>query len=145
MILTCPNCSTANRVPASRLRDNARCGACKTPISPVTKPIPIGSAADFDELVKSSPLPVLVDFWAAWCGPCHAIAPEIAKLAGSSAGKLVVAKVDVDALQEVAARFQIRSIPTMVFFKGGHEAKRVSGAMPAAEIARAIGLGAAAA
>jgi thioredoxin len=96
--------------------------------------VSVGSVEDFDELIRDAPVPVLVDFWADWCGPCHAVAPEIAKVASQSAGKLVVAKVDTEALQAVAARFDIRSIPTMILFRSGSENRRLSGARPAAAI-----------
>lgn len=85
-------------------------------------------------------MPVVVDFWAAWCGPCRAVAPELEKLAGSRAGRVVVAKVDTDAHPELSARFAIRSIPTLVVFKGGREAARVTGAMKAADMAAGLGV-----
>jgi thioredoxin 2 len=135
MIVECPSCSKPNRLPAARVRDKAKCAACKTPILPLTRPVAVATSQDFDELVRSSPAPVLVDFWAAWCGPCRMVAPELEKLAGERAGEVVVAKVDTDALPDVAGRFGIRSIPTMIVFRDGKEANRVSGAMPANEIA----------
>jgi len=135
VIVECPSCEARNRLPASRVKDRAKCAACKAAILPVRHPVALSSDADFDELVQSSPLPVLVDFWADWCGPCRMVAPELEKLAQSREGKLVVAKVDTEALPNVAARFGIRSIPTMVLFEGGREAKRIAGAMPANAIA----------
>ncbi len=134
MIVGCPSCARSNRLPAGRMQEKARCASCKAPLLPPTHPIPVASAADFDELVKNSPAPVLVDFWAAWCGPCRAVAPELEKIARSQAEKVVVAKVDTDALPDVAQRFAIRGIPTMILFRAGREAARVSGAMPASEI-----------
>lgn len=140
MIVGCPSCSRSNRLPAGRMRDKARCASCKSPLLPPTHPIPVTSPEDFDELVKDSPAPVLVDFWAVWCGPCRAVAPELEKLARSRADQVVVAKVDTDALPGVAQRFAIRGIPTMILFRGGREAARVSGAMPASEIAARLSI-----
>ena len=121
-------------MPAARLGDKAKCGACKTPLLPLTHPVVVGSALEFDELIRDVPVPVLVDFWAAWCGPCRAVAPEMIKIAGERAGKIVVAKVDTDAVPEIASRFGIRSIPTMILFRAGKEVRRLSGARPAAAI-----------
>jgi thioredoxin 2 len=140
MIVECASCKKGNRLPAARLTDNAKCASCKEPLLPLGRPIAVRSVEEFDELVRDAPAPVLVDFWADWCGPCHAVAPELAKIAGERAGKVVVAKVDTEALQQVAARYGIRSIPTMILFKGGKEAKRVSGAMPASAITQQLSL-----
>jgi thioredoxin 2 len=140
MILECPSCGQSNRVPAARLGDKANCAACKSSLLPLATPLPIGSAAEFDELVQNAKAPVLVDFWATWCPPCRAVAPELAKLAGQRAGSVVVAKVDTDALPDVAGRFGIRSIPTMILFRAGREAKRITGAMPASAISAQLSI-----
>jgi thioredoxin 2 len=127
-------------LPAARLQEKAHCAACKEPLLPATKPVALQSADDFDELVRDAPLPVVVDFWAAWCPPCRAVAPELEKLANERAGSVLVAKVDTEALPGVAGRFGIRSIPTMILFREGREAKRVLGAMPAANIAAGLAI-----
>lgn len=140
MIIECASCQASNRLPAARLTEKAKCAACKSPLLPLGRPITVSSVEDFDELVRDAPAPVLVDFWADWCGPCHAVAPELAKIAGERAGKVIVAKVNTEALQQVAARYGIRSIPTMILFKGGDEAKRLSGAMAASAITQQLAL-----
>jgi thioredoxin 2 len=138
MIRTCPSCGAKNRLSPARLHTRAQCGKCKTSLLPLDTPHAIGSASEFDDLVRAASLPVLVDFWAAWCGPCRMVAPELEKLARTKAGGLVVAKVDTEALPGVASRFDIRSIPTLILFRDGREARRVSGAMPASAIADAM-------
>jgi thioredoxin 2 len=140
MEIACASCSTTNRVPAKRLRDRAKCAKCKAPLLPLGRPVPVTSTADFDELVRDAPAPVLVDFWAAWCGPCRMVAPEMEKIARDRAGDVIVAKVDTEALPAVAQRFTIRNIPTMVLFRNGAEARRLSGAMAAAEITKQLAI-----
>jgi len=140
MNVECSSCGRLNRVPPARVAHKAHCAACKGPLLPLAKPIAVRTAEDFDELVRAAPLPVLVDFWAAWCGPCRMVAPELEKLARDRSGSVVVAKVDTDALPAVAGRFGIRSIPTLVLMRGGREEKRVAGAMPASAIASSLSL-----
>jgi thioredoxin 2 len=122
------------------MRDKANCAACKSSLLPLTHPVAIASKEDFDELVRDAPAPVLVDFWAAWCGPCRAVAPELEKIADKRTRDVIVAKVDTDALPDVAARYGIQSIPTMIVFRGGNEADRLSGAMPASAIEARLSL-----
>jgi len=134
MIVECSSCAKSNRLPAKRAAEKAKCAACKASLLPPAHPLALASTQDFDELVRDAPGPVLVDFWAEWCPPCRMVAPELEKVAAECAGRVIVAKVDTDALPDVASRFDIRSIPTMILFRDGSEAERVSGAMPASSI-----------
>jgi thioredoxin 2 len=134
VIVPCPNCSTRNRLAYGKLGDAVQCGQCKQAIKPPSEPIEVKSAADFDHLVAQSSLPVLVDYWAPWCGPCRMVAPELQKVATRQAGLAIVVKVNTDELADLGQRFGIRSIPTLAVFGGGKELARESGARPAEAI-----------
>jgi thioredoxin 2 len=111
-----------------------KCRKCGAALPAAAEPIEVPSAAAFDALVQSSKLPVVVDFWAPWCGPCRAVAPELARVAASTSGRYVVVKVNTDELPDLGDRFTIRSIPTMAVFADGRELARTAGARPAADI-----------
>ncbi len=134
VIVACPSCGQANRLAFDRLGLATRCGKCQTDLGGPAMPVDVASSADFDALLRTSRLPVVVDFWAAWCGPCRMVAPEIAKVAQTRAGQWLVVKVDTEAVQDLAARLQIQSIPTMAVYRDGELAGRTSGAMPADKI-----------
>ena len=138
LILTCPNCQQRNRAVFEKLEEPFRCSKCRHELELVGEPIAIPTESVFDAIIKNSALPVLVDFWAPWCGPCKMIAPELIKVAGVVLGKWLVAKVDIDQVPNVAGRFQISSIPTMAVFSQGREVARQSGAMGAAGIQKFI-------
>jgi len=134
IVIACPACGRKNRFPYDRLATTSRCGQCKQPLPAPAAPIDVQRVSDFDRLIASASLPVVVDFWAPWCGPCRMVAPELTKVAARQAGRFLVVKVDTDSLAEIGDRFQIRSIPTMAVFADGREIARTTGARPAAEI-----------
>ncbi len=127
--IRCPACGAVNRVPEGRRGAPARCGRCRQPLGTTTQPITVTDDT-FERTVQRATTPVLLDCWAAWCGPCHALAPVIEELARAWAGRVVVAKLDVDANPGTAARFEVRSIPTLLFFKDGRLVDRLVGAQP---------------
>jgi len=134
IITTCAACGQRNRLAYSRLGHTTRCGRCGADLSAPGSPVSVASEAEFDSLIRSASVPILVDFWAPWCGPCRSVAPELEKVASAGAGHLVVAKVNTEDLPSIGARFGVRSIPTMAVFAGGREVGRTAGARPAAAI-----------
>ena len=134
LVRACPSCGKKNRVLYSRLGEEAKCGSCGTALPPAAEPLAVDQGGELSGLLRESALPVLVDFWAPWCGPCRAVAPEMAKVAERNAGKWLVVKVNTDADPKVGAAHRIQSIPTMAVFQGGSEVARTMGARPAAQI-----------
>lgn len=138
LLLTCPNCGQRNRMKYEALKQTFRCGKCQTELRPPSEPVDVKSDLVFDALTSRSSLPVLVDFWASWCGPCKMVAPEFVKVARETAGQFVIAKVNTEELPSLSARFRITAIPTMVLFKNGLEVARQAGAMSAPAIRKFI-------
>jgi len=142
-IVPCPACGARNRVTAAQRARTPVCGRCKTPLplggdATADGSVLVVTDATFAALVERSPVPVLLDCWAAWCAPCRMIAPTIDRLAAEMAGRARVAKLDVDANPATAGRFRVDSIPTLLVFRGGREVDRIVGLAPAAEIARRL-------
>jgi thioredoxin 2 len=138
-LLRCPACGATNRVPTEKLAQGLKpvCGRCKTPLAVNGKPVTITDAT-FAADVERSPLPVLLDMWATWCGPCKILAPVIEELAADLAGRVRVGKLDVDENPATAARFGVRSIPTLLVLRDGRELDRIVGVQPKSEIVRRL-------
>jgi thioredoxin 2 len=139
LLIRCHACGATNRVPQEKIDRGLEpiCGRCKAPLAVDRKPVTVTDAT-FSAEVERSPLPVLLDAWAPWCAPCRMIAPVIDELAEEMAGRLRVAKLNVDENPATAARFNLRSIPTLVVLKAGREMDRIVGVQPKSEIARRL-------
>jgi len=138
-LIRCYACGANNRVPLEKIKQGLEpvCGRCKNPLQIDGKPMTVTDAT-FAAEVERSPLPVLLDLWAPWCGPCRMVAPVVEELAGEFAGRVRVAKLNVDENPATASRFRVQSIPTLLVLKEGREMERIVGAQPKAEIVRQL-------
>ena len=138
-LIRCPSCGATNRVPPEKLGQGLQpvCGRCKSPLLADSKPVTVTDAT-FSAEVERSPLPVLLDLWAPWCGPCRMIAPMVEELSAEMAGRVRVAKLNVDENPATAARFQVHGIPTLLVLKAGQEVDRIVGVQSKSEIARRL-------
>lgn len=135
IVRNCPSCGKGNRIPANHLSDTGRCGVCKTALPPVDEPLDVDENG-FSQIVAESKVPILTDFWAAWCGPCRMAAPEVHLLAREMAGRALVLKVNTEDSPQVAARFGVQSIPNFVVLRGGRPVFQQAGLVPRAEMRR---------
>ena len=139
LLIPCTNCGATNRVPPEKIRQGLSpiCGRCKQPLSTAQQPLIITDAT-FAAEVEQSPLPVLLDMWAPWCGPCRALAPTVEALATELAGRVRVAKLNVDENPATSARFNIQGIPALLVLRAGREVGRIVGLQPKTEILRQL-------
>jgi thioredoxin 2 len=139
LLIRCTVCGAVNRIPPEKIAQGLKpkCGRCRSLLTLTNQPLTVTDAT-FSAEVEQSPLPVLVDAWAAWCGPCRMIAPVIEELATELTGRVKVAKLNVDENPSTATRFQLRSIPTLLIIKGGREVDRIIGVQPKADIVRRL-------
>jgi thioredoxin 2 len=134
IVAGCSHCGQQNRVAYEKLGETVRCGKCQAALRPPSTPIDVPSLEVFDAVTVHSAMPVVVDYWASWCGPCRMVAPELEKIALQHAGNWLVVKVDTERLPELSARYHIQSIPMLAVFHHGHEKARTVGARPAKDI-----------
>jgi thioredoxin 2 len=135
VIITCPSCGKRNRLRAADVSKQVNCGVCKNALTPLARPIDVDHET-FDDVVQHAPVPVLVDFWADWCGPCKMAAPLVARVASETAGRALVLKVDTEQHPEIAERYEVRGIPNFVVLRNGRVVLQQAGVVGAEEMVR---------